>query len=177
MKIIEALKELPVLNKRISKNIEKIQQYSSDIDLNKPWDQQDLPFKTPEEQQKEVDGLIQSTNDLVKRRTQLRRALAITNTKVEVTIMGETNTISEWIDLREGGMDLRIKAYGALNDNHGLGKMRSIQFDPETGVRVKRFFDVKQRDEEVARLMLMKEGIDAQLEVINATTDLAVEVA
>lgn len=177
MKIIEALKELPTLDKRISKNIALINEYSSDVDINEDWEKQSLAFGTPEKQREEINSLIQSTNDLVERRARLRRALTITNAEVEVSIRGETRTIAEWIDMRRGGMNLRIKAVEALNDNNGNMRLNNVKFDAEKGIRIIRFFDVAERNNRITELQAIRDEIDAKLEMVNATTELSLEVA
>lgn len=176
MKIIEALKELPVLDKRIQKNTEMLVRYASDVDLNVPDERQTFAFKTRDEQQKEVDALRQSVIDLVHRKARLRRALAITNTEVRVTIEGKEQSIAEWIDFREKGVQQILNMLNALNDTNGRNKMGSTQFDPETGIKIVKFYDEKQRNDEIQKWQDIKDKIDGQLEIINATTDLTVNL-
>lgn len=169
MKIIEALKELPLIEKKIQKNLSQIQTYSSN--LNK-GDDTDLPFKSEGEQQKVVDALLQSTRDLVKHKAQLRSQLAVTNAQVKVTIDTMTATIAEWIEYREGGLEKIIAAHNALNDNTAQNLLKTTPVDLQKGVRTLRFYDEAKRNEEIERLQDIKGKIDSSLEMVNATTDL-----
>lgn len=172
MKIIEALKELPLLEKRIQKNNGMIAVYASDVDTGHGAERQSLAFSTVEEQRKEVQSLVQSTNDLVKRKAELRRKLAITNATVEVKIEGVTMTIAEWIEYRQHGVKNILNALSALNDNSGRQKMQSTQFDPEKGIKIIKFYDEKDRNEQAEKWSSIADKIDSSLEIVNATTDL-----
>ena len=173
MKIIEALKQLPLLEKRINKNISLLQEYSSDIDRAEDTD---LPFKTPEAQQKEVNEIMQATEDLVRRRGKIRRALAITNAQVEVEIEGITATITEWIEYRERGMNTLIKMHTALNDNTAQKKVNQGGVDLSKGLKTLRFYDEKERNQKIQDLTITSGMIDSTLETVNAVTDIAIEV-
>lgn len=168
MKIIEALKELPLLEKRIVKNTELIQQYSSGVDNGANTFQ----FGDSTAQVKEVTSLLQSTQDLIQRRAWIRRNLAYTNTGVKVTIGSFTRTITEWIEYRQHGIDSSIKAYNALNNNAAQNQLRTMNVDLAKGVRTVTFFDEKTKNDAINELMSVKSGIDSQLEIVNATTDL-----
>ncbi len=169
MKIIEALKELPLLQKRIDKNIRQINMYASDLDRGEDTD---LPFKTEEAQKAELESLIQSTKDLIAYRASLRRRLAITNANVVVEIEGMSKTIMEWIEYRERGMNSLINIYQNLTDHNAQRILDSNRVDVSKGVKAIRFFDEKERNEEVRKLALIKDSINARLEIVNATTDL-----
>lgn len=168
MKIIEALKEMPLLEKRINSNVEQIAQYAAGNDIGNGG----FVFETAERQRQEVAGLLQSTQDLVDRRAALRRKLYITNTQVMVTIEGQTKTITEWIEYREKGAQLLINAYSALNDNRALAQIRTIQYNPEAGIKTVRFYNESDKNAKIQEITKIKDQIDAKLEIINATTDL-----
>lgn len=169
MKIIEALKELPLLEKRIEKNIALIREYSSDLDRG---DETDLPFVSKEAQKKEVDSLIQSTEDLIKRKGSIRRALAITNSSIDVEINGMKLTITEWIEMREKGLSRLVHTQQALNDSNAQQKLQRTQVDLQKGVRTLRFYDEKERNDKISSLLEIQGMIDARLEMVNATTDM-----
>lgn len=168
MKIIEALKELPLLDKRIEKKISQIAEYAAFVDNG----HEELPFKTEAAQKGEVDSLVQSCHDLVARSAQIRRQLAVTNTSVEVEIGGEKRTIAEWIYYREAGMGARSRAVQSLSDARAKNAIQRTQFDPEAGLKIVKFYDEKARNGEIERLTDIAGQIDARLEMINATTDL-----
>lgn len=173
MKIIEALKELPLIEKKIEKKISDIRKYSSGLDRAEDTD---LPFITVEKQRIEVDALKQSVKDLVNRKAKLRTNLSMTNAKTKVTIDGMTLTISEWIEYREKGLSNLIRAQEALGDFTAQDLLRSTHVDLQKGIKTIRFFDEKAKNEEVIRLTAIKDNIDGRLEVVNATTDLIEEL-
>lgn len=176
MKIIEVLKELPLIDRKISKIVGHIHTYSSEV---MEGQNHEFTFGTAEEQRKHVDSLIQSGNDLVARRAKLRRALAITNAEVEVTIGGMTKSISEWIDYRERGMQDMLNVVSSLSVQNAQSVLRGTgnqTFDASEGIKIVRFYDEAQRNERYNELAEIQGKIDAQLEMVNATTDLTVEV-
>lgn len=168
MKIIEALKELPLIEKKIAKNIQQIQQYSSEADNG----HMSLPFGDAEKQAKEVDSLVQSTNDLVSRSATLRRVLALTNATIHVEIGGVSRTISEWISYRERGFANQLNALRALNDSIAKGNLNKVGFDEQEGIKIARFYDEKDRNEKVLAVEDIQGQLDARLEMVNATTNL-----
>lgn len=172
MKIIEVLKEIPLIDKKVSKNVDLIRQYSSDVQVG---DEANLPFPTIQAQADEVASLLQSSYDLVKRKATLRRALALTNAMTNVTIEGATRSITEWIEYRQKGYDLLIGANHALTETNGQGKMGRTAFDPTKGIKTIKFYDQKTRDDEIRALENVKEKINAVLETVNATTDISEE--
>lgn len=172
MKIIEALKELPLIDKKIQKNIAQIQQYSSEADNG----HMDLPFGTADEQAKEVASLVQSTNDLADRSANIRRVLSLTNATVAVEISGVTRSITEWIAYRTNGFSHQIRALQAMNDSIAKANLNKVGFDEEKGVRIARFYNEKDRNEKTAALEALQGQLDARLEMVNATTDLVENV-
>ena len=172
MKIIEALKELPLIDKKLAKIAVQIQQYSSEADNG----HMSLPFETPEKQAAEVDALVQSTNDLVTRSAHIRRALAMTNADIAVELGGKTRTISEWIAYRDRGFANQLRALQALNDSVARSNLKTAGFDEEKGIKIARFYDEKARNEKILAIEELQGQLDAKLEMVNATTDLFIDV-
>jgi hypothetical protein len=171
MKIIEALKELSLLEKRIQKNIELVQVYSSELCINGA-----ITFGTVDSQKTEVSSLLQSVRDLVARRGRIRRALAITNATVTVTIDGDERTITEWIEFRQKGAQFIINSLGALNEVNAQRKLQVAGGKVDGNMQVRRFFDEKTRNKELAAVQEKHGKVDPTLEIVNATKDLTVEV-
>lgn len=175
MKIIEAMKEMPLIIKKIEANNSKIGAYASTLSTVT-----DHPFGSIENQKKEVSSLVQSNEDLVKRYLMLQRSLAYTNTQVKVAVNGEVKTITEWLHIRNAGNissnglhGAMLATYNSLNTSVANGMLRNITADlSETTLQVIRCYEQKKADENIERLTDMYDGIDAQLEVTNATTDL-----
>lgn len=172
MKLIEALKELPLIEKKVARNVEKLREYASAVDNGKV----DLKFSTEALQRKEIESLLQSSNDLANRADKLRRAIALTNANTNVTIKGETRTILEWISFRRNTFQLRLSALQALSDTASTQQMRNTPVDPAVGIRVVRFYDEKNKNEKIEDLHNLYDAVDSTLEIVNATTDIVVEL-
>lgn len=169
MKIIEALKTLPVLEKRIESNIVKISRYAAGVESGSVTG---ASFDTVAQQRQELASLIQANVDLVKQRASLRRQLYITNTTVEVEINGVKKTISEWIEYREKGFDLVERTYKALNEANAIQELRGAKIDTNVGARVVKFYDEVNKNKLIDENRALKDALDAQLEIINATTEM-----
>ena len=168
MKIIEALKEFPLIQKKIDKKVALIEKYSAELDNGS----QSFAFGTEEAQKQEVKSLIQSVDDLVIYESKLRQRLALTNASTLVTIGEQKASITEWIALREKGLYNKIKATTALNDQKARTEISRTSFDPETGIKIVRFYDEKKKNERYDLLTTVQASIDSVLEMVNATTDL-----
>ncbi len=174
MKIIEAIKEFPLILKKMDANSSKIQEYASVLSID-----EDLPFGTQEAQKKEVASLVQSNKDLGERYLKLARDLAFTNTQVKVEVNGETRSITEWLSIKglSKGEQIAGRLKGtlrALNVSAAQGKLnttRNLDLS-EKSLSVIRLYDQKTTDDAVRKLDETLQMIDAKLEVVNATTDL-----
>ena len=176
MKIIEALKELPLIDKKLEKNRQSLAEYASSVDGGTTGNT--LKFPTKEEQTAEVAALIQSSQDLVSRKAKLRRALAITNAKVKVSIGGlPEKSIIEWIEYRQKGAEALRACYSSLSDNAAASKLNTFKFDGTQGVRIQRHYDEAVRNKLLEGVFDLPTKIDSTLELINAITDLIEEVA
>lgn len=169
MKIIEALKELPLIEKRIMSNIQKIGMYAAAVETGSNTA---TAFDSVATQRKELASLIQANEDLVKQRALLRRRLYITNTTVEVEINGVKKTIAEWIEYREKGFDLIERTYNALNELNAMSELRNTKVDPTVGAKVVKFYDEAHKNKLIEDNRAIRDQLDAKLEIINATTDL-----
>lgn len=168
MKIIEALKELPLLEKRIQKQTAQIGKYAS------YGSHVGSAFETEAKQRTELAALVQSNNDLVNRYLSLRKVLNKTNTEVLVTIDKLTLSISEWIAFREKGGKMLIDTFQALTINNGSNDIRTVQANLNEGAQVGivRCFDEKLKNVSINEYQEILDKIDATLEMVNATTDL-----
>ena len=166
MKIIEALKELPVLEKRIAKQSQQIADYAG---LSS---QEESPFGTREEHLKRVTALVQSNFDLAARYAKLKRALAVTNATVKVGIAGETKTIAEWIVFKDKTGDQLKFTLNALNLDRVQRRLRDTPVDITQGVKIERMYNEDEKNALLEAVRAQEDGIDAALEITNATTDL-----
>lgn len=175
MKIIEALKELPLIDKKLERNEALIREIAASVDAGTVANT--LKYATAELQTAEVAALVQSSRDLVSRKAKLRRVLSLTNATLTVTIDGETKTICEWIEYRQKGTDRLRGMYGSLNDREAFSKLSQTKIDGTQGVKVVRHYDESQKNAALAMLLELPTKIDTTLETFNATTDLVQEVA
>lgn len=176
MKIIEAIKEFPLIVKRMNTNSDKIQQYASTTTLA-----EDLPFGDIEGQKKEVAALVQANNDLYERYMHLARSLAYTNTQVVVEVAGQKRSIVEWLHIRGAGhispaaSEAFMRTYQSLNTSTANQQLKqsSGRVDlTEKPLQAIRCYNQKEVDAKAAWFMDLRGLIDAKLEVVNATTDL-----
>lgn len=175
MKIIEALKELPLIDKKLTKNEQLLLTYSASVDAGTIYNS--LKFASAEEQTKQVASLIQSSEDLVSRKAKIRKVLSKTNATIEVTIDGNVKTISEWIEYRKAGLNLLQRSYNQLQDNQCIREVQSTKFDGQQGIKVIRHYDEATRNAKLNAILELASKIDTTLETVNATTDLVEEVA
>jgi len=171
MKIIEGMKKIKDLTKKAEDIRAKIGLFCADLDYETPM----YP-----DQRKEVDGWLQSHSDMLKEILSLRLSIAKTNlaTNVDIEIGGKTVTksIAEWIHRRRDLSQLELTAWKKLSDR-GLqeGGLASTSNPQVAGreIKIRRYYDPKQRDEKVELYTSEPMVIDARLEVVNAITDLA----
>jgi len=170
MKIIEAMKGLKLIEKKIDANIEKIGQYSSTVSTERP------AFGDEKAQEKEVASLVQANTDLVKEYLKTKRTIELTNLKVTADFGGQTYTLSDLLVLKRRLGDKLLATYNALNTKYADARVRVAQKEADgTPGKVLRHYDEKKKNENLEWLLNMMSNIDARLEVINATTDVVEE--
>ena len=169
MKLIEAMKRLRVIEKRMESNRVSITEYASKLSTEMPR------FQTREAQANEVKSLVQSSNDLCSEYLRLKRAIERTNLETYVELQGERYTIADLLVVKRKMAALMVATYRALNDSAAQTRLRSApKFDGETP-KVEVLYDEKQKLENVRKWQDLADIIDSRLEVINATTDLVEE--
>lgn len=169
MKLIEALKNLKTIEKRIHKNAEQIGQYAAYVSVEQP------AFETEERQRQEVASLIQANADLEKEYLRLKVAIEVTNLRTTVTINGKTNSISELIAIRRGVGKFRERTYQALNASSALQRMQQSYnkgIDAQNPPRVVALYREEDKIKALREWEEFTSAIDGKLEVVNAETDL-----
>lgn len=167
MKIIEAMKKLKALNEKASDLRAKVSQYCADLD-----------FETPmyADQRGQIQEWMQSHFDTVQEIARLRVAIQRTNLATNVTItLGEKNvvkSIAEWIHRRKDLAKLDLEMYSKLGDRGLKDGMAQTTTGGTKEVKIRRYFDPKDRDTKIALFREEPHTIDSTLEVINAVTDL-----
>jgi len=167
MKLIEALKEQKALAKK-NDDLKKLVRDNSAY----------LSNETPpygDNTAKKIEGWIQSYSDNLKRILYLRTAVARTNlaTQVTIAIGGKevTQSIAEWIHRRR---DLAIEEYGiwAVLTDRGLKERTEMTSTGQKNeIKIVRNYDPETRDDKMSLFKSEPLLIDAQLEIINAITD------
>ncbi len=172
MKLIEALKNLKTIEKRIQKGCEQISEYFAYVSVETPH------FETQEKQTEQVHSLIQGNLDLAKEYLKLKSAIEHTNLTTKVTIGHRTHTINELITLRRVSGKFTLMTYGAINPNGA--KTRLQQFYNKSGgvnpiepARIIVCYKEEDKNKHQQEWTDFLAQIDGKLEVVNAETELA----
>ena len=166
MKIIEALKELRLIEKKMTRNHGYIEKYSSMVSTEVP------AFNTADEQRTKVASLIQENMDLARRKLELKAQIAYTNLMTYVSISGERWSLQNLLDLQRGVLHSIRDTYESLSDHSGQGRLRNAPTVEGRTPQVVRLYDENTKLTELDKWDTIKEDISSRLEVINAVTDL-----
>ena len=166
MKIIEGMKRLRVIEKRMESQRNAVTEYASKLSTEMPR------FQTKEDQAKEVASLIQSNNDLCAEYLRIKRSIEYTNLKVTVELQKKEYSISDLLVIKRKLADRMVATYRALNDTAARDRLRNApKFDGETP-KVEILYDERTKLDNIRKWQDLADIIDSRLEVINATTDL-----
>ena len=173
MKLIEAIKNLKIIQKRIDKNVGLIRQYASYISSEAP------SFTTEAQQRNEVQSLIQANIDLQNEYLRLKKAIERTNLETLVTINGYTYPISDVISIRRIVGRFQNDTFAALDTTAAMSRMKQVYMgsaakpvDPANPPRVIALFDEKYKNDSLKSWGEFLEAIDGKMEVVNAETEL-----
>lgn len=167
MKIVEALKTQKRIEDRINRNNKQITQYSSKLNTEKSY------FENEEIQKKEVESLIQSSHDLVNRYLWLKRCIDHTNLNTFIVIDGNKYCITDLLNMKRKTIEYILSSYKALNDNLAQNRLISMRQNADAKtIQIERLYDERFKNEKIAYWQDLYDNIDSRLEVINATTDL-----
>ena len=167
MKLIEALKKQKDLAIKAEDLRTKIGQHSADLN-----------FETPvyEDQKSQVASWLQAHSDILKEMLRLRIAVQRTNLATNVTIdlagKSVTHSIAEWIHRRKDFAPAEAAAYAKLTDRNLKEGVAQQSSGATIDVKIRRYYDAKTRDENIAKYKSEPHVIDSTLEVTNAVTDL-----
>lgn len=169
MKIIEALKELKIIEKKMMRNFESITRYSSIVSIERPH------FDTEAKQRQEVKSYLQANIDLQERYRDLKKKIERTNLEVKVELLGQKYTLSDLLIIKRKIAAMMIKTYRSLNDTAAEQRLinyRSDRISEGERPKVVRFYDEEEKNKMLRHWQDLNDIIDSRLEVINATTDL-----
>lgn len=165
MKIIEWLKELKLILKKIQSNQQRIGQLSSLLSNEKP-----LVWNSDKDQAKEVMSLVQSTFDLEVDYLKIKLSIEKTNNATNVTIDWITKTITEWLTTLRQTQSIVKQTMSFCSTKRAeqlLARLTSKEW-----IEIIPCFDEKKVTEIFSKYIDTVERISSTLEVINATTDL-----
>jgi len=167
MKIIEAMKRIKHLNEKAADLRAKVAAHCVNLD-----------FETPvyPDQESQVREWLQSHFDTIQEIARLRLAIQKTNVATNVTIeLGGrqvTKTIAEWIYRRKDLAKTDLALWQGIGDrNLKEGMMTSPSGQPMS-VKIRRYYDPRERDQKVELYRQEPSIVDSTLEVVNAVTEI-----
>ena len=164
MKIVEGLKRLKYIEKKMKQNQKKITQYASLSSSQNPI------FKTTQEQERQVMLLVEENKSLFEEYLDLKHRIDKTNNSVCVTIRNETRTINQFLTIHRNLGKLLVDTFHSLNDETACLKLRN---DPEwSHHKTIRCYDEITKNSMIEYWNDVIEEISGVLEVTNATTDI-----
>lgn len=166
MKLIEAMKRLRVIEKRMDGNAADIERYSSMVSTEIPI------FESQEEQKRKVKGLVQANGDLLQEYLNLKSRIERTNLETRVRISEREHTIAELLVIKRKLAQSMIRTFEALNEKSGAQRLRNAPQIEGRTPHVVRFYTENDRNEGLRSWQDFYHEIDSRLEVVNATTEL-----
>lgn len=169
MKIIEAMKELKLIESKLAKNAEQIKKYASRLSISMP------DFRSDDEQRRAVKELLQSSEDLTARYMKLKKDIEYTNIVTTIDYNGKVYSLSDILVMKRKAIAYLVPSYKALDSSQNDTYVRTQmgkQTEPGKEVKVIKFYDETEKNKRIAELDDMEYSIDSRLEVINATMEL-----
>ena len=167
MMIVEGMKTLGIIEKKMNNNTRDIQRYASMVSTERPL------FETEDKQKRAIKELTQSNVDLMKRYLDLKTRVEYSNLMTTVEMGGNPYSISELLVIQRKLAAMMLATYNALNDTEGQTRLRMTS-QPQTGEapHVVRFFREEDKRDQQRVWQDLIDNIITRLEVINATTPL-----
>lgn len=154
--ILQALKRIKHLDRKIEKNKSRIQKWCSYLD----------PAQSPP--QYDTNKLIQSVNDMLNERAMLRHALHTTNALYKVKYKGKEVTIDELLILSTITIPAKIAIFKLQRRVEIPYQMRQQEAEKQ---KVVMQYDPNKRDQAIDSFENELAEIDALLDEINISTD------
>lgn len=166
MMLVEAMKRLRVIEKRMAANCSDITRYSSMVSTERPQ------FKDEETQRKQVKSLVQANTDLVNEYLDLKKRIENTNLLTEIEIGGTKYRISDLLVIKRKLAKMMQNTYAAMNTTDADMRMRGVRSPEGQTPTVVRLYSEEERSKGLRLWQDLYDNIDSRLEVINATTAL-----
>jgi hypothetical protein len=151
MNILQAVKKIKHLDRKIAKTDARILKWCSHFDN--------------EEAQYDMSKLIQSVNDLIEEKGKIRHALHRTNIAVMVSFQGKVMSIDELIIL------LKVTLPGKINTLKLL-RRREKKYGDTSDIKIVMNYDPLERDKKIDALENLVDIAEEILDNINITTEL-----
>ncbi|MFW9871541.1 MAG: hypothetical protein ACFFG0_00355 [Candidatus Thorarchaeota archaeon] len=164
--IIEGMKKLRIIEKKMSNNAQAIQRYASMISTEKPL------FETEDKQKKEIKSLIQSNRDLLDEYLDLKKRIEFSNLSTIVEMGGKKYSISDLLVIKRKLAKIMLETFSSLNTHEGESRKRSFQYSDQSP-QVVRFYKEEDKIDGLKKWQDLYDNIESRLEVINATTPLS----
>lgn len=171
MKLIEALNELALTEKKLNSKLEFIRRYSARPNFR------DDAFggTTDKNESKKVTEAIQSANDLIERHEALKRDIDYTNMVTKVRVGSKEYSIHSLILHKRFLCKLKSSVYSSLSDTQAqmeVNQLRQRPGEQKINAQVVYNFDISDRDTKQVELMELQANIDSALQIANAKLDL-----
>lgn len=166
--IIEGMKKLRLIEKKMANNANAIQRYASMVSTEKAL------FETEEKQKKEIKSLIQSNQDLLDEYLILKKRVEYSNLTTQVKMGGKDYFISDLLVIKRTLARLMLNTFNSLNEHEGQSRLRGTSMSSVSGStpHVVRFYKEEDRISGLKVWQDLYDNIETRLEVINATTPL-----
>ena len=171
MKLIEALKNLKTIEKRIEKNCGQIGEYAAYVSVETP------AFETEERQRQEVASLVQGNLDLAKEFLRLKTAIESTNLGTMVEIGNRKHSISELITIRRTSGKFTTMTHNALTPKVAMNRLQQVYqkqggVNPMEPAKLIALYSEADKNKALRDYEEFFSAIDGKLEVVNAETEL-----
>jgi len=157
MTILQALKKIKHLDRKIEKNQMRIQKWSSHYSDEEPlYDQRG------------IEKLIQSTNDLVLERDKLKHLIHKTNIETKIIFKGNEMSLDELIAKRTSTVPSNLITINCLH-------RKEKNYNQDKAVKVVMQYEPAVRDKVVDIMENILDEMDALLDETNIITELTKE--
>jgi hypothetical protein len=167
VKIIEAMNELKLTEKKLLSRLQFIQRYAA-----RPSFRDDA---LSGQEAKKVAEAVQASNDLIQRHEDLKRNLDYTNLVTTTKINGKTYSLHSLILHKRFLCKLKTGVYSALNDQAAqqeVAQLRQRQTESKLNAQVVYNYDIQDRENKLTEVQELLSSVDSALQIANAKLDL-----
>lgn len=168
MKIIEAMNELKLTEKKLSQRLAFIQRYAARPSFR------DDAFGGAESAK--VAQAVQSANDLIAQHEAMKRAIDYTNLMTNVTVAGKEYSIHSLILHKRFLLKLKSNVVASLNDQQAKAEVAQLMqrggTEQKVNAQVVYNYNIQEKEDQLTKLAEMASSIDSTLQIANAQLDL-----